>query len=130
MWWYGERKVFVYCILYTVYSASRGARALCAYPLGASLTLRTVRVEGRGMRVEELRARLVVRLVRLAARLARLDFVEIEKYSSNHYNRPILSVLRDFSRISIYHSLSLCVTLCHSFSFSGNGKDKGCNFAT
>ena len=58
--------------------------------------------------------RLVVRLARLVARLARLEIAEIEKHFSNPYNRHILSVLRDFSRISIYHSLSLFVTLYHS----------------
>ena len=55
--------------------------------------------------------RLVARLARLAARLARLEIAEIEKYFSNPYNRHILSVLRDFSRVSIYHSLSLFITL-------------------
>ena len=59
-------------------------------------------------------ARLAAGLQRLAARLARLEIEEFEKYFSNSYNRRILSVLRDFSRASIYHSLSLFVTLYHS----------------
>ena len=58
--------------------------------------------------------RLVARLARLAARLARLEITEIEKYFSNPCNRHILSALRDFSRVSIYHSLSLFITLYHS----------------
>ena len=48
---------------------------------------------------------------RLAARLARLEIAEIEKYFSNPCNHHILSVLCDFSRVSIYHSLSLFITL-------------------
>ena len=59
-------------------------------------------------------ARLVVRLARLAARLARLDFAEIEKYFSNPCNRHILSVLRDFSRVSILHSFAVFCTLLQS----------------
>ena len=59
-------------------------------------------------------ARLVARLARLAVRLARLEIAEIEKYFSNTRNRHALSALRDFSRVSIYHSLSLFVTLYHS----------------
>ena len=75
------------------------------------------------------RTRLVARLARLAARLARLEIAEIEKYFSNPCNRHILSVLRDFSRVSIYHSLSLFVTLYHSLSLCGSVKNKSSNFA-
>ena len=66
---------------------------------------------------------------RLVARLARLEIAEIEKYFSNPCNRHILSALRDFSRVSIYHSLSLFVTLCHSLSLCGSVKNISSNFA-
>ena len=84
--------------------------------LGASLTLRTVKREELRVKSKE-----TVRLVwlasataRLAARLARLEIAEIEKYFSNPCNRHILSVLRDFLRVSILHSFALFCSLLHS----------------
>ena len=66
---------------------------------------------------------------RLVARIVRLENAEIEKYFSNICNRHILSVLRDFPRVSIYHSLSLFISLCHSLSLCGSVKNGLCNFA-
>ena len=91
--------------------------------LGASLTLRTVKREELRVKSKETvrlvwlastTARLVARLARLAARLSRLEIVEIEKYFSNPCNCHILSVLRDFSCVSILHSFAVFCTLLQS----------------
>ena len=131
-----ERRVFVNCQLSTL---PRVAHAHYAHiPLVLHLRLRTVKREELRVKSKEAvrlvwlasaTARLVARLARLAARLARLEIAEIEKHFSNPRNHHILSVLRDFSRVSIYHSLSLFITLCHSLSLCGNAKNKSSNFA-
>ena len=104
------------CLLFTVYLDLAWRTRIMRISLGASLTLRT------GKRDElRVKSKEAVRLVwlasataRLAARLTRLEIAGIEKYFSNPCNHHILSALRDFSRVSIYHSLSLFITLYHS----------------
>ena len=51
---------------------------------------------------------------RLAARLARLEIAEIEKYFSNTRNHHILCALRDFSRVSISQSFAVFCSLLQS----------------
>ena len=99
--------------------------------LGASLTLRTVNSEELRVKSKE-----TVRLVwlasataRLAARLARLEIAEIEKYFSNTRNHHTLSVLRDFSRVSILQSFAVFYSLLHSLALCGSVKNKSSNFA-